>query len=102
MTRSVDDIEAAFYQVKYSAESAIGGDEASKDRSFEDIFALNNAIGRLAREQPRTMPKMRELQGYVNMITIGMKYDRMADVREGISVTGKSIRKIRKDFAATS
>ena len=96
MTR-VDEIEAAFYRVKSSAEKAIGGDEASKDRSFQDIFALNNAIGRLAREQPRTMPKMKELQGYVNMITVGIKYGREADLREGLSVTEESIKAIKKE-----
>ena len=96
MTR-VDDIEAAFSQVKSSAEKAIGGDEASKDLSFQDIFALNNAIGRLAREQPGTMPKMKELQGQVNMITVGMKYGRAADLREGLSVTEESIKAIKKE-----
>jgi len=100
MTRRVDDIEAAFYQVKHSAERAIGGDEASKDRSFEDIFALNNAIGRLAREEPRTMPKMRELQGYVNMITVGIKYGRTADLREGLSVTEESIKAMKKELSS--
>jgi len=95
MTR-VDEIEEAFYRVKSSAEKAIGGDAASKDRSFQDIFALNNAIGRLAREQPGTMPKMRELQGYVNMITVGLKYGRAADLREGLSVTEESIKAMKE------
>jgi len=100
MTRRVDDIEAAFYQVKSSAEKAIGGDEASKDRSFQDIFALNNAIGRLAREQPGTMPRMKELQGYVNMITVGIKYGRAADLREGLSVTEESIKAMKKELSS--
>jgi hypothetical protein len=98
MTR-VDEIEAAFYRVKSSAEKAIAGDEASKDRSFQDIFALNNAIGRLAREQPRIMPKMKELQGYVNMITVGIKYGREADLREGLSVTEDSIKAMKGELS---
>ena len=101
MTSRVGDIEAAFYQVKTSAEKAIDGDTASKDRSFEDIFALNNAIGRLAREQPRTMPKMKELQSYVNMITVGIKYGRAADLREGLSVAEASIKAMKKELSAS-
>lgn len=97
MTSRVDDIEAAFYQVKSTAEKAIEGDEALKDRSFQDIFALNNAIGRLAREQPGTMPKMKELQGYVNMITVGIKYGRVEDLREGLSVTEEKIKAMKRD-----
>ncbi|MGH9920986.1 MAG: hypothetical protein ACRD6W_19220 [Nitrososphaerales archaeon] len=93
----VDDIEAAFNQVKSSAETAIGGDEALKDRSFQDIFALNNAIGRMAREQPGTMPKMKELQGYVNMITVGIKYERVADLREGLAVTEEMIKALKRE-----
>jgi hypothetical protein len=100
MTSRVDDIEAAFLQVKSSAEKAIGGDEATKDRSFQDIFALNNAIGRLAREQPGTMPKMKELQGYVNMITVGIKYGRTAELREGLSVAEESIKAMKKEISA--
>jgi hypothetical protein len=100
MTRRVDDIEAAFYQVKSSAERAIGGDEATKDRSLQDIFALNNAIGRLAREQPSTMPRMKELQGYVNMITVGIKYGRAADLREGLSVTEETIKAVKKELSS--
>ena len=96
----MDDIEAAFYQVKSSAERALGGDEASRERSFQDIFALNNAIGRLAREQPETMPKMKELQGYVNLITVGIKYWRTADLREGLSVTEESIKAMKKELSA--
>jgi len=99
MTR-VDDIEAAFYQVKSSAETALGGDEASKDRSFQDIFALNNAIGRLAREQPATMPKMKELQGYVNMITVGIKYERAAELREGLAVTEEMIKDVKRELSS--
>lgn len=100
MMRRVDDIEAAFRRVKSSAERAIGGEESSKEQSFQDIFALNNEIGRLAREQPGTMARMRELQAYVNMITVGIKYDKPADVREGLSVTEESIRAMRAEFSS--
>ena len=101
MTERVADIETAFYRVKTSAEKFIGGDESSKDRSLEDIFALNNEIGRLAREQPKTMPKMKELQAYVNMITVGIKYGRMGDILEGLSVTEESIRAMKDEFPAS-
>lgn len=100
MMRRVDDIEAAFLLVKSSAEKAMGGDEASKDRSFQYIFALNNEIGRLARERPSTMPRMKELQAYVNMITVGIKYGRTADLREGLTVTEDSIKAIKKEFSS--
>ena len=98
MMRQVDEIEAAFKRVRSSAMRVMGGDEASKDQSFHDIFDLNNEIGRLARDRPKTMPKMKELQSYVNMITVGMKYDRMGDLREGLAVTEKSIKALKKDF----
>ena len=100
MMRSIDEIEAAFLRVKSSAEKAMEGGEDDKDRSFQDIFALNNEIGRLARQKPETMPKMRELQIYVNMITVGIKYGRMAEMREGISSTEGSIKAIKKEFSA--
>jgi hypothetical protein len=100
MMKRVEDIEAAFYRVKSSAEGALGGDEASKEQSFQDIFALNNEIGRLARERPSTMPKMKELQAYVNMITVGIKYGRTADLREGLSVTEESIKALKKELSS--
>jgi hypothetical protein len=101
MTGRVADIETAFYRVKTSAEKFMGGDESSKDRSLEDIFALNNEIGKLARERPKTMPKMKELQAYVNMITVGIKYGRMGELREGLSVTEESIMAMKKEFSPT-
>lgn len=96
--RGVERIEAAFLRVKISAERVLGGDDASKDRSFQEIFALNNEIGRLARERPKTMLKMKELQASVNMITVGMKYDRMDDLREGLAVTEKTIGSLKREF----
>lgn len=99
--RSVDDIEAAFSRVKASAEKSTGGDEASKDQSFQDIFALNNEIGRLARERPETMRRMKELQLCVNMITVGLKYGRMSDLREGLSITGESIKALKREFSSS-
>jgi len=86
--------------VQASARKAIGGDKATKDRSFQDVFELNNEIGRLAREQPKTMRRMKELQGYVNMITVAMKYGKVKDLREGISLTKKAIRSIKKEISA--
>ena len=100
MTSRVIDIEAAFYRVRSTAEKAIQGDEALKDRSFQDIFALNNAIGRLAREQPGTMARMKELQGYVNMITVGIKYGRVAELREGLSVTEETIKAMKRETSS--
>lgn len=100
MMRRVDAIEAAFHRVKSSAERAVGGHESSKDQSFQDIFALNNEIGRLARERPTTMARMRELQACVNMITVGIKYDREGDVREGLAVTEESIKAMRREFSS--
>ncbi len=98
MRSSVDGIEAAFSKVRSSAEMAIAGDEAAKDQSFEDIFALNNEVGRLARERPETMPKMKELQAYVNMITVGIKYGGTAGVREGLSMTEETIKALKKEI----
>ena len=43
------------------------------------------------------MPKMKELQGYVNMITVGIKYGRAADLREGLSVTEESIKAMKRE-----
>ena len=101
MMRGVEDIEAAFSRVKASAEKSMEGDEASKERSFEEIFALNNVIGRMARELPKTMPRMKELQAYVNMITVGLKYEKKDSLREGLSITEESIKALRREFSAT-
>lgn len=98
---SVDDIEAAFSQVRASVEKFMEGDEPSKDRSFEDIFALNNQVGRMARERPSTMPRMKELQACVNMITVGLKYDKRGAIRKGLSVTKKSIKTLKREFSAS-
>lgn len=102
MNRSLDELEAAFLNVRASAEKATRGDDAAKDRALEEIFALNNVIGRLGRETPKAMLKMKELQGYVNLITVGLKYSRASDVREGLSVTERSIKALRKDLAQRS
>ncbi len=96
--RRVDGIEAAFSKVKASAKSA-SEDEASKEQSFQDIFALNNEIGRLARERPETMPRMRELQAYVNMITVGLKYGKEDGLREGLSATEESIEAWKRELS---
>ncbi len=98
MMQRVSDIEAAFSRVKASAEMFIGGDQASRDQSFEDIFALNNEIGKLARELPKTLSRMKELQAFVNLITVGLKYDRMEELREGLSVAEESIKKLRREL----
>jgi GTP1/Obg family GTP-binding protein len=100
MMQRVSDIDTAFSRVKASAEKFIGGDKASRDASFEYIFALNNEIGRLGREVPKTMPRMKELQAYVNLITVGLKYDKMKELREGLSVTEESIRALRREFSS--
>ena len=93
----VREIDSAFQRVRESAEKAIAGDDAAKDRSFEEIFALNNEIGRMGRETPGAMPKMRELQGYVNLITVAIKYGRRAELREGLAVTEKTIDSLKRE-----
>jgi hypothetical protein len=98
--RRVSDIETAFSRVKASAERFIGGDKASRDQSFQDIFALNNEIGRMARELPKTMARMKELQAFVNLITVGLKYDKMAELREGLSVTEESLEALKREFSS--
>jgi hypothetical protein len=98
--RRVDDIGAAFSRVKSSAERFMKGDEAFKEQSFQDIFALNNEIGRLAREVPETMPRMRELQACVNMITVGLKHAKEEGVREGLSLTEGSIEAFKRESRA--
>jgi hypothetical protein len=55
-------------------------------------------LGRLGRERPETMPKMKELQAYVNMITVGIKYGKTETLREGLSLTGESITKLKKNL----
>jgi len=97
----VDDIEAAFIKVKAAAEKVAAGEERYKDQSFEDIFALNNEIGRLARQRPETMPKMKELQAYVNMITVGIKYGKADSLSEGLSLTEEHIKSLSKDLQST-
>ena len=96
----VSDIETAFSRVKASAEKFIGGEKEWRAQSFQDIFALNNEIGRLGREVPKTMPRMKELQAYVNLITVGLKYDKMKELREGLSVTEESIEALRREFSS--
>jgi len=95
--QGLDDIEAAFSKVRTSVEAALKGDQASKDRCFEDIFALNNQIGRLGRERRETMPKMKELQECVNMVTVGLKYGRTKDLREGLGLIGESISSMKRE-----
>jgi hypothetical protein len=97
----VEGIEAAFSRVRSSAERALQGDEAAKDKSFQDIFALNNEIGRLGRERPATMARMKELQSCVNAITVGLKYDREGDVREGLALTERTIMAIREELSSS-
>ena len=100
LMRDVEEIEAAFLKVRSSAEKAIGGDEATKDKSFQDVFVLNNAIGRLGRQRPKTMRRMKDLQACVNMITVAMKYGKVQELRDGISLTAESISAMKKEFSS--
>lgn len=99
MTVSFDTIEAAFARVKSSSARVIAGDSSAKDQAYQDIFALNNAIGRVARESKGSMGRMKELQACVNMITVGIKYDRMSDLQEGLSVTEESVNSLKREFS---
>jgi len=98
--QGLDSIEAAFFRVKSSTRKAMEGDKAFKEQSFQDIFALNNEIGRLGRERPETMAKMKELQVYVNMITVGLKHGSTKDLSEGIALTEESIRAMKRESTA--
>ncbi|MDG6978885.1 MAG: hypothetical protein JRN58_07380 [Nitrososphaerota archaeon] len=96
---AVDLIEAAFARVKSSSGRVVGGDGLAKDEAYQDIFALNNEIGRLARGKRGAMARMKELQACVNMITVGIKYDKAAEVREGLAVTEESVSSLRRELA---
>ena len=100
MMKRVAEVEAAFSRAKASSERVMGGDEGSKDQAFQDIFALNNEIGRLARERPEMMPRMKELQAYVNMITVGIKHGKIQDLREGLFLTEESIKAMMNEFSS--
>lgn len=100
--KNLDAVESAFGLVRASAERVMGGDGAHKDQTYQELFGLNNEIGRVARSSPGWMRKMTELQGYVNMITVGVKYDKKPDVLEGISQTGKAIRELKADLSSLS
>ncbi len=45
------------------------------------------------------MRRMKELQAFVNMITVGIKYDRPDDVREGLSAVEKLLDAMKKESA---
>jgi hypothetical protein len=47
------------------------------------------------------MPKMKEIQLFVNMVTVGLKYDKPGDVKEGLTATERSIKAVRKQFSST-
>jgi hypothetical protein len=96
--RRAAELDSAFSILRASAERLIDGDSASRSKSLEDIFVLNNAIGRLAREQPRMMQKLREVQGCVNLITVGVKNVKAEDIREGIKLTKESIDSLKKEL----
>ena len=93
-------IEAAFTKVRASAEKVAGGDDSAKDRSYEEIFALNNEVGRVGRQRPELMPKMKELQLCVNMITVGIKQSRTGDIREGLSAAREAIASMKNEIGS--
>ncbi len=85
-------IQRCFERVKGSASRAMPrGAVGPEDPSFQDIFALNNEIGKLARSHPERAAELKEVQGDVNMITVGLKYGRREDVVEGLALTEKAI-----------
>ena len=84
--------------VKASAEKLMHGDAASKGKALEDIFGLNNVIGRLAREQPKMMRPLKELQLCVNLITVGVKNAKEEDIREGLALTKESMSSLKKEL----
>ncbi|MDA4117749.1 MAG: hypothetical protein OK455_05340 [Thaumarchaeota archaeon] len=96
--RRAVELDAAFAAVVASAEGLIRGDSADKDRCLEEIFVLNNVIGRLAREHPRMMRQLKELQGCVNLITVGVKNAKAEDIRAGIALTRESIDSLKGGF----
>jgi len=95
---TVDGIAAAFIKLKVTAEKVGPGTEEYRDQAFQEIFALNNEIGRLAHQSPKTMPKMKELQAYVNLITVGLKYDKPESVREGLTLTAERIELLKTEL----
>ncbi len=99
LRQSLEEIEAAFLRVQSTAASAVGGDQATRDRSFQEVFELDNAIGKLGRRRPEFMSKMKELQLCVNDITIAMKHGSVKDVKRGISLTRRSLSSIEKELA---
>jgi hypothetical protein len=54
-------------------------------------------IGRLAREQPKMMRQMKELQACVNLITVGVKNVKAEDIKEGIALTQESIDSLERE-----
>ena len=47
------------------------------------------------------MSKMKELQAYVNMITVGIKYGREADLREGLAAAEESIAAMKRELPSS-
>lgn len=97
MPASLDSIVEAFQRVKTSVELAVDGDEAARERSFEEIFELNNEIGKVARTGPAAMRRMKELQLCVNMVTVGVKQGSREGATEGLSATEESIKALREE-----
>jgi len=88
---NTDELKASFYLAKISALRVVGGGEAEKDLSLKDIFRLNNAIGRLAKFHPEERVRLKEIQGDVNLITVGVKNAKQADIEEGLALTERAI-----------
>jgi len=91
---NTDELKASFYLAKISAMRVVGGGEAEKDLSLKDIFRLNNSIGRLASLHPEERAQLKELQGDVNLITVGVKNAKREDIERGLELTEKAIESI--------
>jgi hypothetical protein len=88
---NTDELKASFYLARISAMRVVAGGEAEKDLSLKDIFRLNNAIGRLARLHPEERARLKEVQGDVNLVTVGVKNGKQEDIERGLELTEKAI-----------
>ena len=89
----MDEVESLFKKVEASTRRFLAGGMTNNEDTLKAIFRLNNEIGRVAKSHPGKNSNLRELQAYVNMVTVGLKHGRPNDLREGLIGAEQAIRK---------
>ena len=82
--------------------AALGSDGSGKQTALEDIFRVNQEIGRLARAFRQMTPALRELQLKVNATTVLVKGNRPAEALQAFTDVTSGVAQVKANRGAAA